>query len=86
MTDPRQGDSRFRTIVVGPPWHYERFGISRIPKGVQHDGRAKTLPYASMTVDEIKALPVAGLADPDGCHLYLWTTNRYLRAASTCSP
>jgi N6-adenosine-specific RNA methylase IME4 len=32
-----------------------------------------------MTVDEIKALPVADLAD-DGCHVYLWTTNRYLRA------
>jgi N6-adenosine-specific RNA methylase IME4 len=77
FTEPK----RYRTIVADPPWHYERFGISRIPKGVEHDGRAKTLPYASMAVEEIKALPVASLADPEGAHLYLWTTNRYLRDA-----
>jgi len=34
-----------------------------------------------MSVEEIKALPVADLADPSGAHLYLWTTNRYLRDA-----
>jgi N6-adenosine-specific RNA methylase IME4 len=31
-----------------------------------------------MTADEIAALPVAELADSDA-HLYLWTTNGYLR-------
>jgi N6-adenosine-specific RNA methylase IME4 len=30
-----------------------------------------------MTVEEIAALPVAGLAEPDA-FLFLWTTNRYL--------
>jgi N6-adenosine-specific RNA methylase IME4 len=34
-----------------------------------------------MTVEEISALPVSELADESGCHLYLWTTNRYLPAA-----
>ena len=39
----------------------------------------KPLPYESMTVDEIKRLPVGDLADPSGAFLWLWTTNRYLR-------
>jgi N6-adenosine-specific RNA methylase IME4 len=34
--------------------------------------------YPTLTVDEIAALPVADLAARDA-HLYLWTTNRYLR-------
>ncbi len=35
------------------------------------------LPYPPMSVAEIKALPVRGLAAPD-CHLYLWATSKYL--------
>lgn len=31
-----------------------------------------------MSLDAVKALPVGELAEPDA-HLYLWTTNRYLR-------
>jgi N6-adenosine-specific RNA methylase IME4 len=27
-----------------------------------------------MTIEEIAALPVTELADPDGCHLFLWVT------------
>lgn len=37
------------------------------------------LPYASMTLEEIAALPVRELADQDGCRVFMWTTNRYLR-------
>ena len=31
-----------------------------------------------MKTSEIMALPVKELADPEGCHLYLWTTNNFL--------
>jgi len=73
---------KYRTIVADPPWEYpEGFGIGRIPKGAQHDGRRQELPYSSMTLTEIKALPIMELADPEGAHLYLWTTNRYLRVS-----
>lgn len=41
----------------------------------------KPIDYSTMTVAEIAALPVLTLADPKGCHLYLWTTNRYLSEA-----
>lgn len=39
--------------------------------------RTYPLPYKSMTVEHIEALPVAELAEPDA-HLYLWTTQRFL--------
>jgi N6-adenosine-specific RNA methylase IME4 len=76
----RQSTSRYRTIVADPPWHYGKFGVGRIPQGTEHDGRATPMPYGTMTVDEIKALPVESLAEEDA-HLYLWTTQRYLRDA-----
>jgi N6-adenosine-specific RNA methylase IME4 len=75
--------ARFRTIVADPPWHYERFARNvggRYGDGTQEGWTVRTLPYGSMTVDQIKTLPVKGLADRD-CRLFLWTTNRYLRDA-----
>lgn len=73
--------TQYRTIVADPPWHYDSWPAS-MSAGARygHDARPdrKALDYPSMTVEAITALPVAGLADPVGCHLYLWTTNRYL--------
>jgi N6-adenosine-specific RNA methylase IME4 len=37
------------------------------------------LPYNTMTIEEIKALPVNDIADKDA-HLYVWATNKYLMA------
>lgn len=60
----------YSTIVADPPWHYD--------ERVTEFGRAGvSMPYSTMSVDEISALPVATLSRP-GAHLYLWTTNRYL--------
>ena len=38
------------------------------------------LAYPTMTLAEIEAMPVAGVADKDA-HLYLWTVNRYVEQA-----
>jgi N6-adenosine-specific RNA methylase IME4 len=69
---------RYRTIVVDPPWdHKDGTGVT------VSTGKVTALPYQSMTLDEIAALPVKSLAtnvDQDA-HLYLWTTSRYLRDA-----
>jgi N6-adenosine-specific RNA methylase IME4 len=73
--------SRYRTIVADPPWHYDGFVTqSRTPGKWSGPVREKALPYGSMTVEQIKALPVFGMAGRD-CRLFLWTTNRYLPAA-----
>jgi N6-adenosine-specific RNA methylase IME4 len=66
----------YATIVADPPWPY--------PEGWPGWGMTaaerRALPYTSMTVDEIAALPVRSLAAREG-YLFLWTTNRYLRAS-----
>jgi len=62
----------FKTIVADPPWKQSMSG-----KWKKHPA-ANRLPYPTMTTDEIMALPVEQMA-ADGCHLWLWTTNAFLR-------
>jgi N6-adenosine-specific RNA methylase IME4 len=70
---------KYRTIVADPPWHYERTGITfAAPTGGAFS--SSNVPYHTMMVDEIAALPVQAMAEPDA-HLYLWTTQKYLRDA-----
>lgn len=63
-----------RTIVVDPPWEYSGF-VSLWPDGSKEANR--DLPYSSMSLYEMAALPIGEWADAD-CNLFLWTTNRYL--------
>jgi N6-adenosine-specific RNA methylase IME4 len=69
--------TKYRTIVADPPWHYDGFGVGRVPAGSTNDGRKTPLPYPTMSVAEIAALPVAEWAE-DEAHLYLWTTAKYV--------
>lgn len=66
---------KYRTIVADPPWdHSDGTG-----KNVE-EGRVTHLPYETMTLTDIAALPIRDMSDNvDGdAHLYLWTTSRYL--------
>lgn len=64
------------TIVADPPWEYDEGFVRGTSRGVgRHD---IPLPYSSMSVEEIAALPVRDLVGPDGAFLWLWTTNKYL--------
>jgi N6-adenosine-specific RNA methylase IME4 len=71
---------RYRTIVADPPWPYDR--PLRACTG-RTAGRwtgpivDKPLPYPSMSVEEIGALPLNALA-ADDCRLFCWTTNQHL--------
>lgn len=60
----------FATIAIDPPWDFADEG------DVDQFGRGRP-DYATMTIDEIAALPV-GKKAADDCHLYLWITNRSL--------
>lgn len=66
---------KYRTIVADPPWPEPMTGHY---KQTRHS-RPAALPYATMTVEDIAALPVADWA-ADGAHLWLWTTNRHMEA------
>jgi N6-adenosine-specific RNA methylase IME4 len=43
-------------------------------------GTPSAIPYSTMSVEAIKALPIAELAEADA-HLYLWTFGRWIPAA-----
>lgn len=65
---------KFRAILADPPWRFKSYAASANPESDRHVERH----YSTMTLDEIKALDVASVAHPDGCHLFLWTTGPFL--------
>lgn len=70
----------YRTIVVDPPWPQKGGGPLKggHAEGFIGTAGSQPMPYTTMSVDEIAAMPVRDLAHEDGCHLYLWTTNGFL--------
>lgn len=66
---------KYKAIVIDPPWEY--------PHGWpawNSNGKRKGLEYPTMTIEEIKALPVYSLVEHE-YYIFLWTTNRYLETA-----
>lgn len=71
----------YRTIVADPPWRYGKWGKASIaPRGSSYEPQDSKMPYKTMTIAEISAIPVGKIAAED-CDLYLWATQRYLPAA-----
>ena len=68
---PETVEGVYSTIVIDPPWDWGDEGDS------DQLGRARP-DYATMSIQELMALPVGKLAAPDA-HLYCWITNRSLR-------
>jgi N6-adenosine-specific RNA methylase IME4 len=58
---------KYKTILADPPWDIEQGGH-----------RGANMHYNLMTLDRIKALPVADLAE-DNAHCWLWVTNNTIR-------
>lgn len=80
---------KYRTIVADPPWPQMggsgfdgRAYDTRVKRNVgsRTNSKSRPLPYPTMSVREITALPVEEMAETDA-HLYLWATNRYVRHA-----
>src|SRR5262249_4683180 len=72
VTTPGFPDGPFRCIVLDPPWPVEKIEFERRPV------EKLSMDYATMTLDEIAALPIPRLADPAGTHVYLWVTHHLL--------
>ncbi len=60
----------FGSIAADPPWRYETYSA-------KNQTRAAANHYDVMTLDDIKAMPVADLAKDDCC-LFLWCINPML--------
>jgi len=65
------GDRQFKTILADPPWQFQ----NRTGKVAPEHRRLNR--YGTLTLDDIKALPVAQAA-ADTAHLYLWVPNALL--------
>ena len=64
-------DGGFQTVLADPPWRFR----NRTGKVAPEHGRLSR--YETMTLDDIKALPVDG-ATAENAHLYLWVPNALL--------
>lgn len=71
---------RYRCIVIDPPWPVVKIERDERP------AQGIVLDYPTMSVDEISALPVSEVAETDGCHIYLWTTHKFLPDALAMFP
>lgn len=59
-------NKKYRVIYADPPWQYRVYS----QKGA---GRSAESHYPTMSISDIRSLPVAELADKD-CALFLWVT------------
>ncbi|MEO6626552.1 MAG: MT-A70 family methyltransferase [Burkholderiaceae bacterium] len=62
---------KFRTILADPPWQFQ----NRTGKVAPEHKRLNR--YETLSLDEIKALPMSAVAD-DVAHLYMWVPNALL--------
>ena len=65
---------QFATILADPPWRFQNRTGKMAPE------HRRLSRYETMTLEDIKALPVEGLA-ADTAHLYMWTPNALLPEA-----
>lgn len=63
----------YDVIVIDPPWDMHRIELDKRPTDVGFD-------YPTMSIGEIKDLK---LPCADDCHIFLWTTQKYLPKALT---
>lgn len=72
-------NKRWRTIVVDPPWPYrQKFtDPGALWSKKRKKGKGAAANYPSMTMAQLRDLPIGEWAEPDA-HLYLWVTNQFL--------
>ena len=62
--------NKYRTIVIDPPWPIKK--IQRDVRDMQ-----SSIDYPTMKIEDIINLPVGEKAF-DNCHIYLWSTHKFL--------
>lgn len=60
---------KFRCLIVDPPWPIDSAGLWEM------EASPAELTYKTMSIEEIAAYPIPA---HDECHLFLWTTQRFL--------
>lgn len=74
-TTPDMPDDVYRCIVIDPPWPMPKIEREERPN------QGAVIDYPTMTLEQIQDLPIDELIHPSGCHVYLWTTHKFLPTA-----
>lgn len=74
-------DKKYNIIYADPPWEYKQsqMNFQNYGKGKKYSNDV-TEHYPTMSLYELKGLPVPNIADKD-CLLYMWATNPNLDIA-----
>jgi N6-adenosine-specific RNA methylase IME4 len=72
-TPPPVAPGRFGTIVIDPPWDMKKIERDLYPGQVDFE-------YPTMSEADLAGFPVPDMA-ADACHLFCWTTQKFLPAA-----
>jgi N6-adenosine-specific RNA methylase IME4 len=64
-------EKKYQIIYADPPWEVKRGPFWN------SNGPSRPLPYPTMTLEEIKKLPVNKICEKNA-HLYLWVINKYI--------
>lgn len=67
-------NKKYKIIYTDPPWSYNQF------QGMGKEYGDVSAHYTTMTLQQLKELPINGIADKD-CALFLWATFPNLREA-----
>ena len=81
-------EGKYKCIVADPPWPYGNLpgaGFDPLPMRKTEDGSrrhrsTREMGYDIMTMADLCAIPVRNTAEANA-HLYLWTTNAFMREA-----
>lgn len=68
ITSPK---GKYDVVVIDPPWDMKRIEMEERPGDLEFD-------YPTMTEDELELLEIPSA---ENCHLWLWTTQRFLPMA-----
>ncbi len=87
LKQPGASQKRYKIIYADPPWIQKagrKMQSYKVVDGKQiwnstHQ-KAEDLPYQTMTVKEIAAMPIKEIAEKDA-FLFMWVTNKYLMQA-----
>lgn len=64
-------NSKYNILYIDPPWDVKRGPVW------SSNGPSKELPYNTMSVSDMKRMPIADITDKHA-HLYLWVINKYI--------
>lgn len=67
---------KFKSLIIDPPWPYAVASKHKKLSGfVSQDGNAK---YKTLTIEDLKSLPINELMDEKQAYVFLWTTSPFI--------